>query len=91
MHVSHLQKNKERIWKYKEEEDLRYIYQNELDKAYFQLDISLKELTRRTASDKILHNKAFNIAKYPNYDGCHRDLVSMVYKVSNKEFDFACR
>ena len=53
--------------------------------------MSLKELTRRTASDKILHNKAFNIAKYPNYDGYQRDLASVVYKVSNKKFDFACR
>ena len=25
----------------------------------------LKELTKRAASDKILHDKAFNIAKYP--------------------------
>ena len=28
-----------------------------------------KDLNRRTASDKILHNKAFNITKNPKYDG----------------------
>ena len=28
-----------------------------------------KDLKRRTASDKILRNKAFNIAKNPKYDG----------------------
>ena len=28
----------------------------------------LKDLTRRTASDKILHEKPFNIAKNPKYD-----------------------
>ena len=34
-----------------------------------------KNLIRRTASDKILHNKAFNIAKDQKYDGYQRDLV----------------
>ena len=28
-----------------------------------------KELARRTASDKVLRVKAFNIAKHPKYDG----------------------
>ena len=32
-------KDKERIKKIKETEDSRHIYQNELDKAYFQHDI----------------------------------------------------
>ena len=27
------------------------------------------EFTRRTASDKILHDKAFNITENPKYDG----------------------
>ena len=39
-----------------------------------------KDLTRRTASDKILRDKAFNIAKNPKYDGYQRGLASMVYK-----------
>ena len=39
-----------------------------------------KDLTRRTASDKILHNKAFIIAKSSKYDGYQRGLASMVYK-----------
>ena len=34
-----------------------------------------KNLTRRSTSDKILHNKAFNIAKDQKYDGYQRDLV----------------
>ena len=37
-----------------------------------------KDLTRRTASDKILHDKAFNIAKNPKYDGHQSRLASMV-------------
>ena len=36
-----------------------------------------KDLTRRTASDKILRDKAFNIAKNPKYDGYQRDLSSI--------------
>ena len=61
-------KNKERIQKSKETEDSGYIYQNELDKACFQHDIAsgaFKDLARRTASDKILRDKAFDIAKNP--------------------------
>ena len=30
---------------------------------------SFKELPRRAASDKVLRDKAFNIAKNPRYDG----------------------
>ena len=55
--------------KNKETEDSRYIYQNELDRACFQHDMvygDFKDLTKRTTSDKILHDKAFNIAKIQN-------------------------
>ena len=39
-----------------------------------------KDLKRRTASDKVLRDKAFNIAKNPKYDdGYQRGLASMVY------------
>ena len=38
--VDYLQKNKERIQKFKETGDLRYIYQSELDKACFQQDMA---------------------------------------------------
>ena len=37
-----------------------------------------KDLARRTASDKILKDKAFNIAKNPKYDGYQRGLASMI-------------
>ena len=36
------------------------------------------DLTRRTASDKILRKKAFNIAKNSKNDGYQRGLASMV-------------
>ena len=38
-----------------------------------------KDLKRRTASDKVLRDRAFNIAKNPKYDGYQRGLPSMVY------------
>ena len=44
-----------------------------------------KNLTRRTASEEILHNKTFNIAENPNYDGYQRGLVSMVYTFFDKK------
>ena len=44
-----------------------------------------KDIKRRTASDKILRNKAFNIAKNPKYDGYQRGLASMVYKFFDKK------
>ena len=65
-------KNKKRIRKFKETGDSRYLYQNELDKACFQHDMAYgdsKDLPQRTASDKLLRDKAFNIAKNPKTDG----------------------
>ena len=59
-------KNKEKIQKFKETGDTKYVYRNELDKACFQHDVAyrdFKDLARRTASDKFLRDKAFNIAK----------------------------
>ena len=46
---------------------------------------NFKDLKRRTTSDKILRDKAFNIAKNPKYDGYQRGLVSMVDKVFDKQ------
>ena len=53
-------KNKERTENLKVTGDSRYIYQNELDKAYFQHDMAYEGfdgLPRRTTSDKILREK----------------------------------
>ena len=65
----------------KEFKNSSLIYKNELDKACFQHDMAygdFKDLKRRTASDKILRDKAFNIAKNPKYDGYQRGLASIV-------------
>ena len=76
-------KHKQRIQKFKKTGDTNYVYKNELDKACFVHDAAYsnsKDLTKRTVADKILKNKAFDIAKNPKYDGYQRGLVSMVYK-----------
>ena len=81
-------KNKERIKKFKEIGDTNYISKNELDKTCFQHDMAygdFKDLKKRTTSDKILRDKAFNIAKNPKYDGYQRGLASMVYKFFDKK------
>ena len=44
-----------------------------------------KDLARRTASDKVLRDKAFNIVKNPKYDGYQRGLASVVYKFFDKK------
>ena len=61
-------KNKERIQKFKGTRDTNYIYKNELDKACFQHNMAygdFKDIARRRASDKVLSDKALNIAKNP--------------------------
>ena len=80
-------KNKERIQKFKQTGDSRYIYRNKLDKACFQHDMAygdFKDLKKRTAADKVLRDKAFNIAKDPKY-GCQRELASVVYNFFDKK------
>ena len=81
-------KSKERFQKFKETGDLQYIYKNELDKISFQHDVDygdFKDLTRRTASDKILHDKAFNTAKNPKYDWYQRIIGSwfIIFLIKN--------
>ena len=81
-------KHKQRIQKFKETGDTNYIYKNELDKACFAHDAAYsdsKDLTKGIAADKILKNRAFNIAKDQKYDGYQRGLASMVYKFFDKK------
>ena len=44
-----------------------------------------KDLARRTASDKVLRDRAFNIAKKPKHDGYQTGLASMGYKFFDKK------
>ena len=81
-------KNKERIKKFKETGDMKYIYRNKLDKAYFQHDMAYGnfiDLARRTASDKVLRNKGFNIAENLKYDEYQKGLAAVVYTFFDKK------
>ena len=40
-------------------------------------DEDFKDLKRSTFSDRVLRDKAFNVAKDPEYDGYQRGLSSM--------------
>ena len=56
-------RHKERIKKFKQTCDTRYIYWNEPDKACFQRDSAYadhKDLINRTKSDKVLRDKAYD-------------------------------
>ena len=80
-------RHKERIKEFKRTGDTCYIYRNELDKACFQHDSANadhKDLINRTEADKVLRDKAYDIASNPKYDGYQRGLASMVYKFFDK-------
>ena len=80
--------HKERIKEFKRTGDRHYIYRNELDKACFQHDSAYadhKDLINRTEADKVLKDKAYDIASNPEYDGYQRGLASMVYKFFDKK------
>ena len=52
--------------------NIDFTYKNDLDKAFFQHDMAygkLKDLVKRTKSDKVLRDKTFEIASNPKYDG----------------------
>ena len=81
-------RHKERIKEFKRTCHTRYIYRNQLDKACFQHDSAYadhKNLINRTKSDKILRDKAYDIASNPEYDGYQRGLASMVYRFFDKK------
>ena len=46
---------------------------------------NFRDLKRRTASDKVLRDKIFNIAKNSKYDGYQKGLASLVSKFFNKK------
>ena len=76
-------KHRERNQKFREADNLKYLYRNELDKACFAHDAAYsesKDLAKRTTSDNILKDRAFEIVGNRRYDGYQRALASMVYK-----------
>ena len=102
--MNHLTKNKERTQnnnKKNKQKIQDIVIKIKLNKAYFQHDIVLREFKnlRRRTCDNILHNKAFNIAKYPDFDESQRRLlqwfktslllylqINLIVKGTRKEF-----
>ena len=72
---------------FKETGDSRYIYQNEVDKVCFQHDMAYGDFKDclETASDKVLRDKAFNIAKIQNMMNI-KEVLLFFYKVFDKKF-----
>ena len=59
-----------------------------MGKACFQHDVAygdFRDLTKRTASDKVLRDKTFKTASDQKYDGYQRGLASMIYKFFDKK------
>ena len=79
-------KNKERIQNFKETGNSRYIHKNKLDKFCYQHIMACRDFKDllRTATDKLLRDKAFHIAKNPKYDGYQRKLTSMLFNFFDK-------
>ena len=66
-----------------------YIYKHGLEKACFQHNMAYgkyKDLNKRTQSDKILREKAFEIASIPKHDQYPKRLASMVYTFFDKKY-----
>ena len=64
-------KHRERIQKFRKTGNLKYLHRNELDKTCFTFDAvysDSKDLATRFISDKILKDKAYEIARNWRYD-----------------------
>ena len=70
-------------------QDVQDIFvKKKIDKVCFRHDKAcgdFKELNRRTAANKALCDKTFNIAKNSKYDGYQPGLVSTVYNIFHKK------
>ena len=70
--------HRERNKKFTDTGNLKHLYTNELDKACFAYDAAysdIKDLAKRNISDKILKDRAYEIAINRNYDGYQRALA----------------
>ena len=79
-------KHCKRIRKFIETGSLKHLYRNELDKACFAHDTTYsdrKDLAKRTISDKILKDRAYEIVRNWKYDGYQK--ATMVYKFFDKK------
>ena len=81
-------KNEKRIEKFTEIGNTDFIYRNDLVGTYFQHDVAYgkyKDLTKRTQSDKVFGEKAFEIASNSKDDGYERGFASILYQPFDKK------
>ena len=81
-------KNNERIQKFMQTINTNFIYKKDLDNACFQHGMAYgkhKDLTKTKKLDKVLRDKAFQIASNPKHNGCQRGYASIVYKFFDKK------
>ena len=64
-----------------------YIYRNASKSCFQQYMVywSYKDITRRTAFDKLLRDKPFEVASNPKYHGYCRALASILCKSFDKQ------
>ena len=77
-----------RIQKFKEAGNLKYLYRNELGKTCFAHDAAYsdsKDLAKEAIWDKILTDRAYEIARNHKYHGYQRALASMIYKIFDEK------
>ena len=87
-------KHLERIQKFGETGNLKHLYRNELDKACFAHDAAYsdsKDLAKRTISDKILKDRADEIARNRNYDGYQRALWSIRFLIGKWDWELSVK
>ena len=80
--------HREIIQKFRETGNLKHFYRNRLGKACVAHDAAYsesKDFVRKTISDKILKDSAYEIARNHGYDGYQRALASMVHKFFDKK------
>ena len=73
----------QKIQKFREICNLKYLFRRELEKAFFAHDAAYSDrndLTNRTISDKILKDRFYEIARNCKYNGYQIALASIVYK-----------
>ena len=77
------------IMKWLKTDNLKYIYNNELEKSCFTHDAaySVSKDLAKTNSDKVLKDRAYEIAMNSKYDGYQRGLAGTFYKFFDKKTD----
>ena len=72
----------------KKKGNLKHIYKNELNKAFFSHNAAYsdrKDLPKKTISVKILKDKAYEIATNSIYDDYNGGLAGMIYNIFDKK------